>query len=66
MQSMVAASSSEGPQKFRIEVKGGATDLVFVFMAASHKALLMWFNALMTNWTAGKAMKNSKALQLPQ
>ena len=48
--------ASEGPQKFKIEVKGGTPDLVFIFMAASHKALLMWFNALITNWTAGKAM----------
>ena len=51
----IGTDSKNGPKKFRIEVKGN-DDLVFIFQAASHKALLMWFNALLKNWSSGKAM----------
>lgn len=49
-------NTPSGPTMFRIEVR--ATDLedqiTFIFQAASSKAVLMWFNAIVTNWSAGK------------
>lgn len=56
-----ASETSKAPRKFRIEIKG-EVNLVFIFQAASHKALLMWFNAILKNWSAGKAMSDPRAL----
>ena len=38
---------------------------MFIFTAASHKALVSWFNALVANWTAGNAMQTPQTLKIP-
>ena len=52
-----AGTSSNDPTKFKIEVKGSDSSraqrknmMVFTFSAASHKANITWYNALLTNW----------------
>ena len=54
--------------KFRIEVRTEDSEsrLTFIFNATSPKAVLMWYNALMTNWEAGRSYADERALQIPR
>lgn len=60
-------AAQDGPRKFRIEVRGNPQcSLAFIFTATSHKGLQTWFNAIVANWTSGRAMTEECAKTLPQ
>ena len=57
-----------GPTKFRVSVRAKDNDdrLTFIFYATSSKAVLMWYNALIINWEAGRAYADERALNIPR
>ena len=62
---VATAAKESGPTGFRIEVKGSA-GLALLFKAPSHRAVFTWFNAIVANWSAGKAVQDPLTLDIPR